>query len=135
MHIEDSLESLNRIDPKDLMAVERSTTALVGLSISLIVFGFVVEKFQLFLQTISEGLKIKHYATPSLFKHVEFYNYLGITIVTLGIVLAIYSYRYYITWIERLKRKEIHTDKKIYLVLSVCITFVGLLLVASMIVL
>jgi len=134
MRIEDNLESLNKIDPKDLMAVERSTTALVGLSISLVVFGFVVEKFQLFLQTISEGLKIRHYAMPSLFKHVEFYNYLGIAIVALGIVLAIYSYQYYITWIEHLKSKEIHTDKKIYLILSICITFVGLLLVTSMLI-
>jgi len=46
-------DSKNKIDPKDLMAVERATTALIGTAVSLIVLGFVVEKFELFLHLIS----------------------------------------------------------------------------------
>jgi len=41
------------------MAVERATTALLGTAVSLIVLGFVVEKFELFLQLISVELKDK----------------------------------------------------------------------------
>ncbi len=40
--------SYDKIDPKDLMAVERATTALIGTAISLIILGFIVEKFELF---------------------------------------------------------------------------------------
>ena len=42
-------DSKTPIDPKDLMAVERATTALIGTAISLIILGFVVEKFELLL--------------------------------------------------------------------------------------
>ncbi len=41
-----------QIDPKDLMAVERAATALIGTAISLIILGFIVEKFELFLHII-----------------------------------------------------------------------------------
>ena len=43
----------NDIDPKGLMAVERASTALLGAVISLIVLGFVIEKFELFLHLIT----------------------------------------------------------------------------------
>ena len=134
MEKNDGSKNLDQIDPKDLMAIERSTTALVGLSISLIVFGFVIEKFQLFLQTVSKGLKIRHATAPSLFQHVEFYNFLGIITIVLGISLAIYTYRYYTTWIDHLEQGRIQTDKKIYFLLSIFITFIGLALILSMVI-
>jgi len=123
---------MNKIDPKDLMAVERSTTALIGLSISLIVLGFVVEKFQLFLHVIAYELKGK--LLPSTLQHVEFYNYLGIFIVTIGVVTALYTYRYYTKWIDHLNKGEIDTDKKIYLLLSIFVAFIGGILLASMLI-
>jgi len=61
-----------KIDPKDLMAVERTTTALLGTAISLIVLGFIIEKFELFLHLISVEIKDKTHdinttACPYLF--------------------------------------------------------------------
>ena len=121
-----------KIDPKDLMAVERAATALIGTAISLIILGFVVEKFELFLHIIVAELQgKKHDALPQL-AHIDFYNYLGIAIVISGILLSLYTYRYYTRWIHHLQYGESDTDKNIYLYLSLFIALVGVVLVLSM---
>ena len=119
----------NKIDPKDLMAVERATTALIGTAISLIILGFVVEKFELFLYLLSAELSndSKH------IKHLPVYHYLGIGIVLAGILLALYTYRYYTRWIKHLENTQIDTDKNVYFVLSLFIAFVGFVLLLTMI--
>ena len=122
------------IDPKDLMAVERATTALLGTSISLIVLGFVIEKFELFLHLITLELDDKSTKVPQL-SHVTFYKYLSITVVIAGILLALYTYRYYTKWINHLKHQEMETDKSIFFILSIFIAFIGFLLMLSMILL
>jgi len=125
----------NNIDPKDLMAVERATTALIGTAISLIILGFVVEKFELFLNLIAAEQELKtHPAALPQLQHISFYNYLGITIVGVGIILALYTYRYYVNWIAHLERGEIDTDKNIYFYLSVFVALIGVVLLASMII-
>jgi len=130
--IDDKSESVQKIDPKDLMAVERATTALIGTSISLIILGFIVEKFELFLHIIAAEIKGSDKANIPQLAHISFYNYLGIAIVSAGIILALYTYRYYVSWIKHLQHKEINTDKTIYLVLSLFIALIGLVLVLSM---
>ncbi len=130
-----SKTSKSSIDPKDLMAVERATTALLGTAISLIVLGFVVEKFELFLHLVSVELKGKDTSTVPQLVHAGYYNYLGILIVGAGIVLALYTYRYYILWIKHLEEGTIDTDKQIYLTLAVFVAIIGALLLASMIIL
>jgi len=127
------LKQKRKIDPKDLMAVERSVTGLIGTAISLIVLGFVVEKFELFLRLVA-GSAIKH-SNLLEFVHASFYKYLGIGIILGGIVLTIYSYFYYIKWIKHLERKEIDTDKSVFLYLSLFISFIGIVLIASMLIL
>jgi len=128
-------DSKTPIDPKDLMAVERATTALIGTAISLIILGFVVEKFELFLHLMTVELKGKVEHTLPQLAHADFYNYIGITIVSAGIILALYTYRYYTKWIEHLENGEIDTDKNIYFALSLFVAFIGVLLLGSMLIL
>ncbi len=123
----------HKIDPKDLMAVERATTALLGTAISLIILGFIVEKFELFLHLIAAEVKDKSYANIPQLSHIAFYNYLGIAIVAFGILLALYTYRYYTNWIKHLEQNEINTDKNIYFYLAVFIAGIGMILLISMI--
>ncbi len=122
-----------QIDPKDLMAVERAATGFIGVAISLIILGFVVEKFELFLRLVAmSGLKkseLLHLV------HVAFYKYLGIAIIIAGILLAIYTYFYYIKWIEHLQKEKFDSDKKIFFYLSLFIAFIGIVLIASMLIL
>ena len=120
------------IDPKDLMAVERATTALFGTAISLIILGFIVEKFELFLHLITFEIQDKPHTQIPQLTHMAFYSYLGITIVTSGVVLALFTYRYYTRWIIHLEKGEIDTDKNIYMMLSLFIALVGAVLVLSM---
>ncbi len=128
-------ELKSSIDPKDLMAVERATTALIGTAISIIVLGFVVEKFELFLHLISVELKGKDTSSLPQLVHVGYYNYLGMFIVGAGIILALYTYRYYTRWVRHLEAGIIDTDKGIYLALAVFVAIIGALLLASMIIL
>jgi len=128
-------KSKSPIDPKDLMAVERATTSLIGTAISLIILGFVVEKFELFLHLISVELKGKDTSVVPQLVHAAYYNYLGIFIVVAGIILALYTYRYYTRWVRHLEEGIVDNDRKIYLLLAIFIATVGVLLLASMIIL
>lgn len=122
------------IDPKDLMAVERATAALLGTAVSLIVLGFVVEKFELFLQLISVELKDKTKVAIPQVIHADLYNFIGIVIVGAGIILSLYTYRYYTKWILHLEKGQIETDKNIYFILSVFVAIIGGLLLVSMLI-
>ena len=127
------MKQKRKIDPKDLMAVERSVTGLISTAISLIVLGFVVEKFELFLRLVADSA-IKH-SNLLEFVHASFYKYLGVSIILGGVILTIYSYFYYIKWIKHLEQEEIDTDKSIFLYLSLLISFIGVILIASMLIL
>jgi len=124
-----------KIDPKDLMAVERATTALIGTAISLIILGFVIEKFELFLHLMILEIKDNEIAKIPQLSHIDFYNYLGMGIVTIGVLLALYTYRYYVAWIGHLENDEIDTDKNIYLALAIFVASIGSVLIISMLIL
>ena len=134
--MENKTDTIDNIDPKNLMAVERATTALIGTAISLIILGFVVEKFELFLHLISNELNNKQeLSTLPQLQHPEYYNYLGMMIVSAGIILSLYTYRYYTRWIRHLKEGKIDTDKNIYFILSVFVALIGALLLATIFIL
>jgi len=126
---------MKKIDPKDLMAVERTTTSLIGTAISLIILGFVVEKFELFLNLLTVELSGKSHKKIPQLEYAFFYNYLGIFIVIAGIALAIYTYIYYTRWVKNLEQGSIDTDKKVYLYLAIFVSLIGLLLLGTMIIL
>jgi len=120
------------IDPKNLMALERAVAALIGIAISFIALGFVIEKFELFLHLVAMQLGSKSLSIKAV-ENAKFYKFMGISIIIAGAVLAIYSYFYYTKWIELLKKEEIQTDKKIFLILSVFVSVIAFVLVLSMI--
>ncbi len=113
------------------MAAERAATGFISTAISLIVLGFVVEKFELFLRLAALS-SAEH---PELIKltHALFYKYLGIAIIVVGILLAVYTYFYYIKWIKHLENKEISPDRGVFFYLSLFISLIGVILIVSMI--
>jgi len=119
------------IDPKNLMALERAVAALIGIAISFIALGFIIEKFELFLHLVAMQLGNKSLSLKAV-QNASFYKWMGITIVLAGAFLAIYSYFYYTKWIELLKAGEIDTDKKIFLMLAVFVASIAVILVLSM---
>ncbi len=123
------------IDPKNLMAIERATTALIGTSISLMILGFVIEKFELFLHLINAKIASQTIVRAQQSLPVQFYNTMGLVIVGAGIILALYTYRYYTNWIKHLQNNTIDTDKQIYFILSVFVALIGVALLVSMLLL
>ena len=119
------------IDPKNLMALERAVAALIGISISFIALGFIIEKFELFLHLVAMQLGNKSLSLKAV-QNASFYKWMGISIITAGAFLALYSYFYYTKWIELLKKGEIETDKKVFLILSVFVASIAVILVLSM---
>lgn len=70
-------------DPRVLFAAERTLLAWNRTSISLMAFGFVVERFGLFLEMIEHG------QVKALQRHASFY--VGVSFVLLATFAAIYS--------------------------------------------
>ncbi|MEO1958611.1 MAG: DUF202 domain-containing protein [Nautiliaceae bacterium] len=88
---------MDKIDPKNLMALERAVAALIGIAISFIALGFIIEKFELFLHLVAMQLGTKS-ALIKAIQNASFYKWMGISIVIAGAILAIYSYFYYTKW-------------------------------------
>ena len=70
-------------DPRVLFAAERTLLAWNRTSISLMAFGFVVERFGLFLEIVGRD-EIKIFQ-----RHISFY--VGISFILLSIFIAVYS--------------------------------------------
>jgi uncharacterized membrane protein YidH (DUF202 family) len=94
------------IDPKNLMALERAVAALIGIAISFIALGFIIEKFELFLHLVAMQIGNKSLSLKAV-QNASFYKWMGITIISAGAFLAIYSYFYYTKWIELLKVEKL----------------------------
>lgn len=54
--------------------------------------------------------------------------------MSIGVLLALYTYRYYTNWIHHLENDEIDTDKNIYFSLALFVAGIGLVLIVSMLV-
>jgi uncharacterized membrane protein YidH (DUF202 family) len=122
------------IDPKNLMALERAVAALIGISISFIALGFIIEKFELFLHLVAMELGHKHGSLSiKAVQNASLYKWMGISIIGAGAILSIYTYFYYTRWIELLKKGEIETDKKIFFILTIFVAVIAFILILSMI--
>ncbi|WP_456488613.1 YidH family protein [Caminibacter pacificus] len=122
----------SNIDPKNLMALERAVAALIGIAISFIALGFIIEKFELFLHLVAMQLGNKSLSIKAV-ENASFYKWMGISIILAGAILAIYSYFYYTKWIELLQKGELDTDKKVFLVLALFVAAIAVILILSMI--
>lgn len=116
------------------MAVKRATISLIRTAISLIVLGFVVEKFELFKYHCSGACRKGQRKSPAVCTHLLLQLPWNLH-SRVGIILALFTYRYYIRWIEHLEHGELDTDKKIYFLLSLFVGVIGFLFLASMVML
>ena len=93
-------------DPRVLFAAERTLLAWNRTSISLMAFGFVVERFGLFLQLVGrEEIKVFQ-------RHISFF--VGVSFILLAAFLAIYSIWQHKRVLKTLRPVEIPTGYNLY---------------------
>ena len=93
-------------DPRVLFAAERTLLAWNRTSISLMAFGFVVERFGLFLQLVGrEEIKVFQ-------RHISFF--VGVSFIILAAFLAIYSIWQHKRVLKTLQPVEIPTGYNLY---------------------
>lgn len=92
-------------DPRVLFAAERTLLAWNRTSISLMAFGFVVERFGLFLQIAGrEEIKIFQ-------RHISFF--VGVIFILLAVVISFYSVSQHKRILQTLRPVEIPTGYNI----------------------
>jgi putative membrane protein len=92
-------------DPRVLFAAERTLLAWNRTSISLMAFGFVVERFGLFIQLVARD------ETRVVQRHISFF--VGLLFILLAAFTALYSIWQFNKFLKTLKPKEIPTGYKL----------------------
>ena len=113
-------------DPRDYLSNERTYLAWIRTSIGIMVFGFVVVKFTIFVKQISfilqKPLPSQDYATV-----------LGIFLVALGVIVSLISFLQYKRIGNQLGNRNFQPSSSLSTILCISIIFIGILLVAYLI--
>jgi putative membrane protein len=125
LYMKPSLDS--KAAPVDHMANERTFLAWVRTSIGIMVFGFVVEKFGLFLKQLSlvmgkaESSTTLHISTtPSLYSSM-----FGVALVLLGSLLCILAYIKFKKTEKQLIQGQYQPLALLDLMLTLCMILIG----------
>ena len=111
----------------DHLANERTFLAWVRTAVGIMAFGFVVEKFTLFMRQITFFFT-KEGTTPMPLPHTGYSSIFGIILVAFGAIMGLLAY-------IKFKRDEAHIDKNTFksssalaLLLTVAICVIGIFL-------
>lgn len=116
-------------NPSDHLANERTFLAWIRTSIAIMGFGFVVVKFALFVKQISLALNKRDAVLPG----GGYSSQIGILLVAVGVIMALYSYLRYRITEKQLLNKAYKPSLVPALLLTIGILIIGTLLVMNLI--
>ncbi|MFY9311574.1 MAG: DUF202 domain-containing protein [Bacteroidia bacterium] len=114
-------------DPRDYLSNERTYLAWVRTSIGIMVFGFVVVKFTLFVKELSIMLQ------KPLPNH-DYVSVLGISLVALGVLVVLISFLQYKKIGSQLGNSNFQPSASLSTILTISILLIGILLVTYLVV-
>ena len=115
--------------PSDHLANERTFLAWIRTSIAIMGFGFVVVKFTLFIKQISIVLGDKANLLPSK----GYSTSIGVLLVVMGVVLALYSYLRYRITAKQITNRAYKPSFTLSLLVTLSILIIGVLLIIYLI--
>lgn len=118
---------------RDHLANERTFLAWIRTSIGIMAFGFVVEKFTIFLRQIANylGDKVPQHA---LFANVHGYSIIfGIFLVAFGTLISALAYFKYKSIEKQIDENVYYSSSILDLLLAACLVIMGILLVIYLI--
>lgn len=113
-------------DPRVLFAAERTLMAWNRTAISLMAFGFVIERFGLFVQLVAKE------GGTALYRGTSFY--IGVIFLLLACLMLLYSIIQHHRILKTLKPVEVPEGYNIYtgMAINAIIALLGLVLTASL---
>ncbi|MFB6456602.1 YidH family protein [Chitinophaga sp. Hz27] len=114
--------------PNDHLANERTFLAWIRTAVGMMAFGFVVVKFTLFIKQISLALG-KPYSIPT---H-GYSGIAGIIIVIAGMLIAVFSYKRYLTVKKELETGSYHHTSGLITLLTYFIVLMSIFLIIYLI--
>jgi putative membrane protein len=120
--------------PTDHMANERTFLAWVRTSVGIMAFGFVVERFALFIKQITLYFSTQAAAGPALSSaHQKYTSSFGIFLVALGALMGLFSFLSYRKVEKQLKENKYHPSAALPAILTVLVIVMGIFLVVYLI--
>lgn len=115
---------------RDHLANERTFLAWIRTSIGIMAFGFVVEKFALFLRQVSllissADLSVSTLKTSSL---QGYSSILGALLVGFGVVICLLAFIQFINVRKQIEKDVYHPSIWLNALLTLSVTFVGIIL-------
>jgi uncharacterized membrane protein YidH (DUF202 family) len=114
-------------DPKDHLANERTFLAWIRTSIGIMAFGFVIEKFALFIKQSAQ-----FFSHPGLLEKSTPNNpsYFGIFLIGIGAVIGILSFFNYRKNLRQIERGEYEDFSTLAIVVTALVALIGIFLIA-----
>lgn len=121
--------SNNSSRPRDHMANERTFLAWIRTSIGIMAFGFVVEKFALFIKQIALLLGEQH---PPMLHSPSLQGYsstFGVVLVALGVLICLLAFIKYKSVEKQIENDTYNPSTLLNIMLTLSVFLIGLFLV------
>lgn len=124
-------------NPRDHFANERTFLAWIRTSIGVIAFGFIIERFSMFMKEIAYSLH-EYHAIKIHIEHakeiLDSSTTFGIVLIAFGCLLCLLAYVKYVRAEKQIDANQFHPSPTLSLLLMLSVLFIGVVLFIFLIV-